>query len=242
MSRQARDIEDQNQHERMAEVRSYKRRPEDISNKIRRCSRDKQLVKHTNQAIENINNAIDTLMTNIDSINNESAWALEYNTTDELFDQRIKCPPHISNHLRKLQNFKNSKLGGRDIADIRVIDLFRLLNDSDLMDTTLRIIDKKDRQPTLKIVIKTIKKIHVKGHGNYTIPPKVLDSFCKNSYVKPTRVVTGLILTSDSIHDKFEQTLPSYSESQNKLSNRGFGPIDPYHKDMRDKKKRSIKK
>jgi hypothetical protein len=224
--------ESQNQQDKMAEVRSYKGRTEDTSNKIRRCSRNRELVANTNKAIENINNAIDTLMTNIDSINNESAWALEYNTTDELFDQRIKCPPQISNHLRKLQNFKNSKLGGMDIADIRVIDLFRLLNDSDLMDVTLKIIDKKKRQPTLKIVIKTIKKIHVKGHGNYTISPKVLDSFCRNRYVKPTRDVNAFLLTSDNIHDKFEQTLPSYSESQNKLSNRGFGSIDPYHEDI----------
>jgi hypothetical protein len=227
MSRQARDIEDQNQHERMAEVRSYKRRTEDISNKIRRCSSNKQLVKHTNQAIQNINNAIDTLMTNIDSINNESAWALEYNTTDELFDQRIKCPPQISNHLRKLQNFKNSKLEGWDIADIRVIDLFRLLNDSDLMDTTLRIIDKKDRQPTLNIVIKTIKKIHVKGHGNYTIPPKVLGSFCRNRYVKPTRKTNDLITMGETIHQKFEQKLLKKSQPKRKRSKRTFNTITP---------------
>ncbi len=92
MSWHASDIEDQNQRDKMIEVRDYKKRPEDIYNKIRRCSSNRELVANTNKAIENINNAIDTLMTNINIIDcNESAWALECNTTDELLTKRLSA-------------------------------------------------------------------------------------------------------------------------------------------------------
>jgi hypothetical protein len=228
MSRQARDIEDQNQHERMAEVRSYKRRTEDISNKIRRCSSNKELVANTNKAIENINNAIDTLMTNINIIDcNESAWALQCNTTDELFNKKTKCSRPLMNKLRNLNKFKRSVLKAKNIDDLSVLDLFEMLKSPDLVDTTLRIIEEENRKPTLIVVIETIKKIHVDGLKNFNIPRQTLNTFCNCHYVKPTRKTNDLITMGETIHQKFEQKLLKKSQPERKRSQRTFDTITP---------------
>ena len=83
---QAREQEFRNESEKMTGARSFKGNTESLDNKIRRCSRDLNLVKSTKKALGVINEAIDLLMKNINIVDqNESAWALQHNTADELF-------------------------------------------------------------------------------------------------------------------------------------------------------------
>jgi hypothetical protein len=227
-SRQTIDQERQNQRDKMIDARSYKGLPESIDNKIRRFSRDSALVEETNKAIKEINNAIDTLMTNINIIDrNESAWALQCSTTDELFQKNTRCSRPLMNKLRNLNKFNRTVLKDRNIDDLSVLDLLEMLKSPDLVDTTLRIIEKKNRKPTLIMVIETIKKIYVDGQQNFNIPRQTLDTFCNCHYVKPTRKNTDIILTEDPIHQRFEQKLLAKSQPKRKRSKRTFDTITP---------------
>lgn len=205
--------------ETMAEVRSYKRPPESLGNKKKRYSQEKILVKKSKREISKINDAVDTILSSIREINdNKYAWSLGCDNTEQLLRDHINLPFNLINNLNQLSTLKNSLEPKWSVNDLAVLDFFRLLKCEDLVNTTLRIIDKESQSVDIKTIIKTIKRIHIEQLMNFHIPKDVLGRFCRNKYVKPTRpnTVSSYQSTHD-IHIKFEIKLdPSFAKSSSK--------------------------
>jgi len=224
----------------MAEVRMNKRPPESLENKKKRCSEDKALVKESEKERSNINNAVNTILNSIRKLNdNKYAWSLGCDNTEQLLREHINLPFNLINNLNKLSKLKISLEPEWSVNDIVVLDFFRFLKCKGLVNTTLKIIDKESLSIEIKTIIKTIKRIHVEHLTNFYIPEDVLERFCQNKYVIPTRPKTYNSYEIDyDIHTEFEIKLnPSFAKSPSK-PDKMFGRLGI----SQEKRKRSKKK
>jgi len=231
--------------EKMAEVRSCKRSAESLEHKKKRCSEDKVLVKKSKREIKNINDAVDTILSSIREIkDNKCAWSLGCDNTEQLLKEHINLPFNFINNLDKLGKLQISLQPKWNVTDLVVLDFFRSLKCEELVNLTLRIIDKKSQSIDMKTIIKTIKQVHVEHLTNFNIPEDVLDRFCRNKYVKPTRPnIISSRQSEHNIHIKFEIKLdPSFVKKASK-SDKFLGLLDiPQGKRSKKKKSKSLHK
>lgn len=193
--------------EKMREVRSYKRRPESLSNKKRRFSDDEQLVEQASRKIRKINKAAAKIMSALEDLEEKHAYALNLDSITQLFFERIDLPTATTNKLRRLARLRVKLAKTAIVDDFRVLELFDQLKDDDLIHTTLDILRKKDKRPSINNVITTIKRIRVERLRNLRINKKVLNRFIKNKHVARTRPKNDLILGASQIDIDFEYKL-----------------------------------
>jgi hypothetical protein len=229
--------------ETMAEVRSCRRSTESLEHKKKRCSENKVLVKKSKREINNINDAVDTILSSIREIkDNKYAWSLGCDNTEQLLKEHINLPFNLINNLNQLSKLKNSLEPKWSVNDLSVLDFFRLLKCEELVNATLRVIDKESLSVDIKTIIKMIKRIHVGQLMNFHIPKDVLGRFCRNKYVKPTRPNTVRSCQSaHDIHIKFEIKLDPYFSKGSSKSVKLLGLLDvPQESRETSKKKKFI--
>lgn len=197
-------LEKEIMQEQMREVRSFKRRPESLSNKKRRFSDDEQLVEEAHKKIKEINQAVAKIMFLLEDLEDKHAQALQLDSISQLFLKKIDLPSATTKKLKKLTKLRRKLAKKTIINDFRVLELFDQLNSDELTLTTLKILEKNDRRPELREVIETIKRIHVEKLTNYRIDQKVLEKFIKNKHVVSTRPDIDLILGNSGIDYEFE--------------------------------------
>ena len=207
--------ERQSNREIMAEVRSYKRRSESLQNKKKRYTEDQTVVDMANKNIGKINKAMTKLLLAVEELDSDKyALSLGYDSNKELFHDTVNMPTSMATKLIRLAKLRR-KLGKKwQVDDYKVLELCDQLADEDLIDTTFRIIQEKDKLVCLKTVINTIKRIYVKRLKNFNIKKETLSKFITNKYVKPTRKINDLVLGGADIHTKFEYALLEKEETK----------------------------
>ncbi|WP_414828399.1 hypothetical protein [Alteromonas sp. H39] len=193
--------------EKMRDVRSFKRRPERLSNKIMRFSDDEQLVEQASRKVRKINKAAAKIMDALEDLEENHAQALQLDSISQLFLERIDLPTATTDKLRRLAKLRRKLAKTAFLDDFRVLELFDQLKDDDLIHTTLDILLKKGQNPSLQNVITTIKRIHVEQLRGFRINKNVLNKFIKNKHVARTRPKNDFILGGLKIDIDFENKL-----------------------------------